>query len=119
MDLKPIGHVYTVVPRDGKYLAVMILSEHDNEEDAFRASFAAMKEESKEILEREVEELRKQGIKAVTFEVAIKDMTPEELERFLEERNRRFIKPLLDMNIKMLEEKLEEETERTKLKRIK
>jgi hypothetical protein len=109
MDFRPIGHVYQVIPKeDGKYMAVMILSEHDNQHDAFRAMYEAMKRESKEILDREVEELRKRGIKAVTLEEAVKDMTPEELKRFLEERRRKFVEPLLDMNIKMLKQKLKQ-----------
>lgn len=96
MELKPIGHKYTVVPQNnGKYLAVMILSEHDNSNDAFNATYEAMKKESDEIMNKKIEELRKQGINAVSLKDAIKDMTPEELERFLEERNRIFVYPLL------------------------
>jgi hypothetical protein len=106
MELKPIGHKYTVIHEDnGSYLAVMIISEHDNRDDAFKATFEVMKKESEEIMNREIEELRKQGIRAVTLGEAVKDMTPEELERFREERNRKFINPLLNMNSEMLKQK--------------
>ncbi len=106
MELKPIGHQYSVINRDdGSYAAVMILSEHDNLSDALGAMLKVMKEESKEIMSKEIEKLRAQGISAVTFEEAIKDMTPEELERFLEERRRKFINPLLDKNREILEQK--------------
>jgi len=116
VKIKRVGHRYTVVPHNsGKYLAVMILSEHDNFYDAISATLEAMDKETDEIMNREIEELRKQGIKAVSFKEAIKDMTPEQRERFLEERNRKFINPLLDMNIEMLEQK----RRRLKIKRIK
>lgn len=106
MELKPIGHKYTVIPEDnGSYLAFMIISEHDNPDDAFRATLKAMKKESEEIMNREIEELRRQGIKAVTLKEAVKDMTPEELNRFREERYWKFINPLLNKNIKMLKQK--------------
>jgi len=106
MKIKPIGHKYTAIPeRNGGYLAVMILSEHDNLNDTLEAMFEAMEKESGEIMNRETEELRKQGIKAVSVGEAEKDMTPEQLERFLEERRRKFVIPLLDMNIVMLEQK--------------
>ncbi|MFL0248093.1 hypothetical protein [Candidatus Clostridium stratigraminis] len=42
-------------------------------------------------------------IKVVTLAEAIKDMTSEELERFKKERYEKFIKPLMDMNMKELE----------------
>lgn len=86
-------------------MAVMILSEHDNFDDALNATFEAMEKESEETMKREIEELRKQGIRAVSFKEAIKDMTPEEHERFIEERNGKFVYPILDKNIKMLEKK--------------
>lgn len=41
--------------------------------------------------------------KTITYEEAIKDMTPEELERFHKERYEKFINPLMEMNIKELE----------------
>jgi len=116
VDIKPVGHKYTVIhENNGKYLAVMILSEHDNLNDAFNATLEAMNKESEEIMNREIEELRKQGIKAVSFKEAIKDMAPEQLERFLEERNKKFINPLFNMNIEMLEQK----RRRLKVKRVK
>jgi hypothetical protein len=116
VEIKPIGHRYTIVPLDnGRYRAVMILSEHDNFDDAIGAMLEAMDKETDVIMKREIEELRKQGIKAVLFKEAIKDMTPEQRERFLEERNRKFINPLLDMNIEMLEHK----RRRLKIKRVK
>jgi hypothetical protein len=86
-------------------MAVMIISEHSNYKDAFNAAFDAMKEESKNITNRKIEKLKPQGIKAVLLYDAVKDMTPWELESFLEERNRKFINPLLNKNIKMLEQK--------------
>ena len=89
MKIKPIGHRYTIVPLDdGRYRAVMIISEHDNFDDAIGAMLEAMDMETDEIMKREIEELEKQGIKAVSFKETVKDMTPEQLERFLEERNR-------------------------------
>lgn len=116
MEIKPIGHRYTVIPHySGKYLAVMIISEHDNFNDAVSATLEAMNKETDEIMNGEIEELRKQGIKAVSFKEAIKDMTPEQRERFLEERNRKSINPLLDMNIEMLEQKRRQ----LKVKRVK
>jgi hypothetical protein len=74
-----------------------------------------MNRESEETMKSEIEELKKQGIKAVSLKGAIKDMTPEQLERFLEERNKKFINPLLDMNIDMLEHKIR----RLNIKRVK
>lgn len=94
---------------------VIIVSGHKSYDEAVEAMFDIMKKESKEILEKEVEELRKQGIEVVTFEEAIKDMTPEELERFLEERKRKFIMPMIDKNI----EDIKQKSNRTKIKRIK
>ncbi len=116
MVIKRIGHKYTVVPqKNGLYQAVMILSMHDNFDEALDAVFDAMDKESEEIMDREIEELRKQGIKVVSAKEAIKDMMPEERERFLEERNRKFVNPILDMNIEMLEQKRKQ----LKIKRIK
>jgi hypothetical protein len=107
---------YTVIKNgNGKYLAVMILSEHDTEDDALTAMLSAMNKESKAETHKEIKKLHKQGINAVTVEEATKDMTPEELERFLEERQRKFINPLLDANIKDLETK----DRRMRIKRIK
>jgi delta-aminolevulinic acid dehydratase/porphobilinogen synthase len=106
MELQPIGHQYKVIRENNEtYLAVMIISEHDNRDDAFNSMFEVMKKESEEIMNREIEELRKQGIRAVTLKEAIKDMTPEELDRFREERNRNFINPLLNTSVKMLKQK--------------
>lgn len=45
--------------------------------------------------------------KGVTLEEAIKDMTPEELERFKKERYEKFIKPLMNENIRALKDKLD------------
>ena len=116
MKIKPVGHRYTVIPQNnGKYLAVMILSEHDNSNDALEAALEAMDKESEEIMNREIEELKKQDINAVSFKEAIRDMTHEEQERFLEERNRKFINLLLGMNI----ERLKKERRRLKIKRVK
>lgn len=106
MELKPIGHGYTIIPQDdGTYQVAMIISEHDNEHEAITAMLEAMRKESNEIMKKEIEELRKQGINAKTLEDAVKDMTPEQLENFLEERRRKFINSLLNMNIEMLEQK--------------
>jgi len=116
MEIKRMGHKYTVVPqKNGEYLAVMIISEHDNLMDAMHAILEAMDKESDEIMKKEKEEYRKLGVKVVSFKEAIRDLSPEERERFLEERNRKFIKPLLDLNFKMLEQM----ERRLKLKRIK
>ena len=106
MEIKPVGNKYTVIQQNnGKFLAVMILSEHDNFDDAFDATFKATKQESKNVVNKEIEDLKKQGIRAVSFEEAVKDLMPEQLERFLQGRSRKFIKPLLNMNIEMLEQK--------------
>ncbi len=116
MRIKFVGHKYTVIPQDnGKYLAVMILSEHENYNDALKATLEAMKKESEEIMNREIEELRREGIRAVSFREVIKDMTHKRRERFLDERNRKFINPLLDFNIEMLQQK----ERRLNIKRIK
>ena len=43
MEIKRMGHKYTVVPqKNGLYLAVMILSIHDNFNDAVNAMLDAM-----------------------------------------------------------------------------
>ncbi|HHV19174.1 MAG: hypothetical protein PHE70_10725 [Tepidanaerobacteraceae bacterium] len=116
INLEPIGRAYKVIQDvNGKYLAAMIISEHDSCEEAVEATLEAMNKESEEISKREIEELREKGIKAVRFEDAIKDMTPEELEGFLEERKRKFLMPLMDKNIEMLEQK----SKRCRIKRIK
>lgn len=116
MEIEPMGHGYKVIQGgNGKYQVVMIISEHDSEDEAVKAMLEAAKKESDEIMKREIEELRKQGINAVTFEDAIKDMKPEELERFLEERNRKFINPLVNKNIEMFEQK----RRRLRIKRVK
>lgn len=116
INLEPMGHAYKVIQDvNGKYLAVMIISEHDSQEEALEAAIEAMNKESEEINKRNIEELRKKGIKAVRFKDAIKDMSPEELERFLEERKRKFLMPLMEKNIEMLERK----KKRFRLKRIK
>lgn len=105
MNIDWVGHGYKVIKTDsGKYQVVMVISEHDNEDEVYDAMHKAMDKESDEITKLEIEELRKQGIKAVTFEDAIKDMSPEELERFLEERKRKFLNPILNMNIEKLKQ---------------
>jgi len=81
----------------------MILSEHDNLNDAVNAMLDIMDKEAEEIMYREIEELKKRGIKAVSVKEAIKDVTPEQRERLFEERNIKFINPLLNMNIEMPE----------------
>ena len=44
MVLAPVGYKYTVIPKDNdKYLAVMIISEHDNYSDALKAALDAMR----------------------------------------------------------------------------
>ena len=116
MNLEPMGHAYKIIQDvNGKYLAVMIISEHDSHEEAVEAILEAMNKESEEISKRNIEELRKKGIKAVRFEDAVKDMTPEELESFLEERKRKFLMPLMDKNIEILEQK----KKKLQIKRIK
>ena len=116
MNLEPMGHAYKIIQDvTGKYLAVMIISEHDSREKAVEAMLEAMNKESDEISKRNIEELRKKGIKAVRFKDAIKDMSPEELERFLEERKRKFLMPLMDKNIEILEQK----KKKLQIKRIK
>ena len=43
MVIRRVGHKYTVVLQaGGKYLAVMILSEHDNLDDAINATLDAL-----------------------------------------------------------------------------
>ena len=64
-----------------------------------------MKVEYEKIMNMKIEELNKKGIKAISFEEAIKDLTPEQLERFLEARKRKFINPLFNMNTEEPEEK--------------
>jgi uncharacterized protein YdcH (DUF465 family) len=72
MVIRRVGHKYTVVLQaGGKYLAVMILSEHDNLDDAINATLDALDKECDEITNREIEELRKQGIEAVTVKEAL------------------------------------------------
>ena len=45
MKIKRVGHRYTVVPHNsGKYLAVMILSEHDNFNDAVSATLSSSRD---------------------------------------------------------------------------
>ena len=39
----------------------------------------------------------------MTVKEALKDMTPEQRERFLEERKRKFADPVLNMNSEMIE----------------
>ncbi len=46
-------------------------------------------------------------IKTITYEEAIKGMTKEELERFHKERYEKFIKPLMEMNVRELGKGLE------------
>jgi uncharacterized protein YaaR (DUF327 family) len=109
------GHKYTVYEYGKKFLAVMILSEHDSMEDALSAMLDAMRAEGDEITKGYIEEQRANGINVVTLEEAVKDMTPEGLVKFMEERQKKFINPLLDANIKTLESK----GRRLKIKRIK
>lgn len=109
------GHQYTVYEKGKKFLAVMILSEHDTMEQAVSAMLDAMKAEGDEITKEFIEEQRANGINVVTLEEAVKDMTPGELESFMKERQRKFINPLLDLNIKTLEK----QGRRFKIKRIK
>jgi len=102
MEIKRTGRPYTVVKLHGKYCAVMILSEHDNEEDALNAVLDELLKGNNEELNGKNDEHMKQGI---SLKEAMKDMTPEQRERFLEERNRKFLNPILDLNIEMLKEK--------------
>lgn len=109
-------HKYTVIKNDnGKYLAVMIICEHNAEDDAFKATMTAMNKESKAQMRKEIKKLKSHGINVISFEDAIKDMTPEELERFIEERQQKFISPLLDANMKDLETR----GRRAQIKRVK
>lgn len=97
-------HAYRVIYLgNGRYQAVMILSEHDNYKDAFEATMTAMNKESEEVSRLETVELRAQGFDVVTLEEAIQGMTPEELAQFNEERNRKFVNPILNGNIERLE----------------
>ncbi|GEM_PF-689765 len=116
MKITHVGHKYAVLPHDGgKYLAIKVLSEHENLDDAIRTVLDAMKKESEEIMKREIEKLRERGIKAVSFKEAMEDVTPGQKQRFIAERNRKFIDPLLNLNIEMLERK----EKRFSIKRIK
>ena len=87
-----------------KYLAVMVLSEHDTEEDAIMAMLDAMNAESDALKNKDIKELREQGIDAISAKEAIKGMSYEQRERFLDERNKKFVNPILNMNIKLLKE---------------
>lgn len=49
--------------------------------------------------------------KGVRYEDIIKDMTPEELERFNKERYEKFIKPLMEMNMREVEKVIEKKDE--------
>lgn len=44
----------------------MVLSDHETLDEALEAMFEALDKETDEIMEKETEELRKQGIKAST-----------------------------------------------------
>jgi hypothetical protein len=74
-------------------------------DEAFDAMYEFMQKESAKTMNIEVKRLRGRGIPVVTLEEAIKDMTPEELEHFKEERNRKYMMPLMVQNIKMLKQK--------------
>jgi arsenate reductase-like glutaredoxin family protein len=67
--------------KNGKYSAVVILSEHVSLEEAVESMLEAMITESEEKIKK-LMNYRKKGIKAVRFEDNIKDMSPEELESF-------------------------------------
>lgn len=98
-------HAYRVIDiGNGRYQAVMVISEHDNYNDAFEATMAEMNKESSEVLRSEIAEMSSQGIDAVSLEEAIQGMTPAQLAKFNEERNRKFLNPILDGNIKILEQ---------------
>jgi hypothetical protein len=45
-------------------------------------------------------------IKTITYEEAIKGMTKKELERFHKERYEKFIKPLMEVNVRELGKKV-------------
>lgn len=60
-------HQYTVIKGDnGKYQAVIILSEHNTEKEAIEATLEVMNQESKEQMQQDIKKLRSQGINAVT-----------------------------------------------------
>jgi len=97
-------HAYQVIKAGGgRYQAVKVLSEHDSYEDALDATLTAMEQESEEIEQQQVAEMREQGINVVTLKEAIRGMSPEQLARFNEERNKKFINPILDGNMDRLE----------------
>lgn len=64
--------------------------------------------ENDEEMRKHMKELEKKGIRARTPEEIMKDMTPAEKERFMEERRRKFILPLMGLNEEMLEQKRKE-----------
>ncbi|MGV8147310.1 MAG: hypothetical protein ACLKAK_12945 [Alkaliphilus sp.] len=100
MKIEYTGRAYRIIQTgSGGYQVVMIISEHRTQEEAIGAMLETMhKKEDKQ-------DLRKEGTSAISLEDAIKDMTPKELEDFIDERNRKFITPLFDRNIEELEHK--------------
>lgn len=87
------SHIYTIKKTtDNKFRVMMQLSEHDTQEEAVYSMLKAIKKESSNNIKNEIKELKAEGVDAITFEDAIKDMEGEELERFLKERDERFIK---------------------------
>ncbi len=94
--LERASHIYSIKKTtDNKFQVMMVLSEHDTQEEAAYSMMKAIKKESSDCIKNEIEELKAAGIDAITFEDAIKDMEGEELERFLKEREERFIKKYL------------------------
>lgn len=107
MEIRRSGHSYTIRQRDnGEYEVLKIISVHPDRESAFNAMYDALRKEMEEMGKALVDEMRRQGISVVSFREAVQDMTPEERERFLEERKRIFLQPLLDMNMDMLKSQL-------------
>ncbi len=94
--LEKTSHGYTIRETiNGRFRVMMILSEHDTQREAVYSMLKAMKEESSKNIKREIEELKPSGIEAETFEDAVKDLDGGKFERFLKERDEKFIRRFL------------------------
>lgn len=108
MEIRRYGHSYTLRQRDnGEYEVLKIISVHPDRESAFHAMYDALRKEMEEMGKAFGDEMRRQGISVTSFREAMQDMTPEERERSLEERNRKFLQPLLDLNLDTLKSQLQ------------
>lgn len=74
------------------YQAIMVISEHTTENDALDAMLNAMNKDSVKLDDECQKEMNQKGIQAISFEEAKKEMSPEQLERFMKEREKH-VKP--------------------------